>query len=67
MLISDLTHAQKLKIIELSKRWNVPPAFTHYFPGWDLPEGWVQGWVGGEDCAHRTIFVGIDPEGYSCS
>lgn len=60
-----LTNAQEEALKALCARYNAPYNPDHYVAAFDLPNGWVCGWVGGP--AHqetkRTIYVGCSPEG----
>ena len=66
--IKRMTHEQRVKIVELSKRYNVQCCWDdwHLDP-FDLPSGWVSGWVGGNNTTTPTIYVGIAPDGTSHS
>lgn len=55
-----LTEAQKEKIKWLAEGYKVEPPYDEFYPQFDLPDGWVAGWVG-------RIYVGISPEGESHS
>lgn len=55
-----LTVAQRDALKALSDRYKVQFDVEHYHRAFDLPEGWVEGWVGG---THDTIFVGCSPDG----
>jgi len=56
-----LTRAQYAAIEDISNRYGVPYEPAAFSPGFDLPDGWVSGWVGGSQCP--TIYVGVSPEG----
>lgn len=73
-----MTNQQKLAIAKLCDYYDVTFDESHYGPGYGLPEGWVQGWIGGMAHANKqyvderwhheitgkpTIFVGCDPFG----
>lgn len=72
-----MTDAQREALTALCERYKVPFNEGDYTPAFDLPDGWVDGWVGGVEHASRwvdpttgqyehkagTIFVGCDPEG----
>ncbi len=60
-----LTTAQEEALKAICQRYNAPYNPDHYLPAFDLPEGWVCGWVGGSAFqeTHRTIFIGCSPEG----
>ena len=55
-----MTNAQELALRRLCQGYNVQFQVEHYHPQFDLPEGYVAGWVGG---AVGTIYVGVSPEG----
>lgn len=48
----------------LCDRYHVTYDPTHYAPAFDLPTGWVAGWVGGTP---GTLYVGVDPDGAASS
>lgn len=55
-----MTPRQYDALAGLSHRYSVefrPDWFTEQF---DLPAGWVQGWIGGPE---RKLYVGVSPEG----
>jgi len=57
-----VTDAQIVALAKLCDRYRVPfdmRKFTHTF---DLPQGWVAGWVGGDD-KPGGIYVGCSPDG----
>ena len=56
-----LPAAQEQALRDLCARYNVGYDPDHYKPAFDLPKGWVAGWVGGPDV--RKLYVGCDPEG----
>lgn len=59
-----MTEQQLNRLRILCERYSVAFDADHYRPTFDLPTGWVSGWVGGEP---GTIFVGVSPEGDSHS
>jgi len=63
--VPDLTEAQKHSLENLCERYNVPFRKDDYTPAFDLPEGYVSGWIGGLYGLENkyTIFVGCDPDG----
>jgi hypothetical protein len=61
----QLTLLQEAVLSSLCERYHVAYAPRHYAPSFDLPPGYVCGWVGGFDIQrdHPTIYVGCSPEG----
>lgn len=69
---THLTLAQAERLRALCENYGVEFHAADYKPGFDLPPGWVEGWVGGIVHAGtpgfpKTIFVGVSPEGDSHS
>lgn len=62
--LPGLTLGQELRLRRLCDSYKVPFDPTHYGPIFDLPEGWVAGWVGD---VGTTIYVGVAPNGESHS
>lgn len=60
-----MTDAQRDTLWRLCGGYNVPFREDDYTPVFDLPQGWVAGWVGGRDGTNgrRTIYVGVSPQG----
>lgn len=58
-----LTEEQTTALTALCGRYHVPFDAAHYWPQFDLPTGYVSGWVGGPDNSERTIYAGCSPEG----
>lgn len=61
-----MTDAQELALRRLCQGFNVRFRVDDYHPQFDLPEGYVAGWVGGYQptgSPYRTIYVGVSPEG----
>ena len=60
-----LTLLQEAALSAICERYYVAYHPIHYRPSFDLPEGYVAGWVGGVEiqAAHPTIYVGCSPEG----
>jgi hypothetical protein len=56
---------QAAALRRLCEGYRVEYDHAHYRPQFDLPKGWVGGWVGGKDIQDflPTIFVGCDTEG----
>ena len=52
--------AQAAALRALCEGYRVAYDHAHYKPAFDLPKGWVAGWIGGQP---TTIYVGCDPEG----
>jgi hypothetical protein len=59
----ELTLLQETALYALCERYHVPYDPSHYRPTFDLPDGYVAGWVGGPEYMARTIYVGCSPEG----
>lgn len=51
-----MTEEQRQALEALCQRYNVPFNPQEFRPTFDLPTGWVAGWVG-------PIYVGCSPEG----
>ena len=51
-----MTDAQRAALAQLCKDYHVQFDARAYTPAFDLPDGWVNGWVG-------PIYVGVSPEG----
>jgi len=73
---ASLTSAQVATLMRLCTNYNVDFDPLHYAPQFDLPSGYVGGWVGGNEFAdlpnthpdcRTTIYVGVDPEGNASS
>jgi hypothetical protein len=67
-----VTEQQEARLRKLCENYGVGFDPEHYKPAFDLPSGWVCGWVGGfEHSGHygnkRTLFVGVSPEGDASS
>jgi hypothetical protein len=56
MTTTTLTDAQRARLSNLCERYGVDFDVRNFSPQFDLPDGWVAGWVG-------TIYVGCSPEG----
>jgi hypothetical protein len=50
-----------LALRRLCGRYGVEFDPDHYHPAFDLPPGWIAGWVGGAE--RRLIYVGVSPTG----
>lgn len=57
---SRLTKEQRAALDRLCQNYGVEFDESKYTPQFDLPPGWVAGWVG-------PIYVGCDPEGHISS
>jgi hypothetical protein len=57
---SGWTDKQVIALSALCGRYKVEFDPDHYAPAFDLPDGYVAGWVGGEE---RKLYVGCSPEG----
>ena len=55
-----MTEAQEAALRDLSERYKVPFDPAGFRPTFDLPTGYVAGWIGGDE---RKLYVGCDPEG----
>lgn len=69
---THLTLAQVNRLRTLCENYGVEFHAADYKPAFDLPTGWVAGWVGGLVHAGtpgfvKTIYVGVSPEGDSHS
>lgn len=78
-----MTDSQRESLTALCERYNVEFREDDYRPQFDLPTGWVGGWVGGPKhgmirttdeygdewrrTRDTTIYVGCDPEGHISS
>ena len=60
-----VTVLQETALSSLCERYNVQYHPEDYQQTFDLPAGWVAGWVGGAAVqqTHLTIYVGCSPEG----
>ena len=60
-----INEAQEASLTALCSRYNVNYSPDHYHHTFDLPEGYVAGWIGGLAVqeTHPTIYAGCDPEG----
>lgn len=56
----EMTVAQRDRLQELCRNYRVDFKEENYTKQFDLPEGWVAGWVG-------PIYVGVSPQGDSHS
>ena len=61
----QFTLLQEVSLSAICERYLVEYNPIHYRPAFDLPEGYVAGWVGGVaiQATHPTIYVGCSPEG----
>ena len=55
-MTNHLTREQEWAIRDLCSAYHVGYIPDHYQPAFDLPKGYVAGWIG-------PIYCGIDPEG----
>jgi hypothetical protein len=63
-----MTDAQRDRLWQLCGSYSVAFREDDYTSAFDLPQGWVNGWVGGNRHGYGgdgklTIFVGVSPEG----
>lgn len=56
-----MTLNQEAALRALSERYHVPFRAEDFHPAFDLPEGWVAGWIGGPE--ERRLYVGCSPDG----
>lgn len=63
----DMTAAQEARLETLCNNYGVGFDPDDYRPQFDLPAGWVGGWVGGLSQRDKTLYVGVSPEGESHS
>lgn len=61
----SLTAEQEAALRGICGRYKVGYDQDHYQPRFDLPQGWVAGWVGGYaiQAERPTIYIGASPEG----
>lgn len=59
-VLATMTPAQTAALLALCERYSVQFDPSDYAPQFDLPEGYVAGWVGG---GQDTIYVGVSPDG----
>lgn len=64
-----LTPPQRATLENLCGRYGVEFNASDYLPAWDLPDGYVAGWIGGLaiQAEHPTIYVGVSAEGEASS
>ena len=62
---SIMNELQRQALTAICQRYNVEFHEEDYRPAFDLPTGYVAGWVGGYgiQATHPTIYVGASPEG----
>lgn len=53
-----MNKAQEKALADLHRRYGVEFHPTHFTPQFDLPPGYVAGWVG-----LNKLYVGVSPEG----
>jgi hypothetical protein len=56
-----MNELQRKALQDLCSRYKVEFDEGDYLPTFDLPKGWVAGWVGGSD--ERKLYVGCSPNG----
>jgi len=61
---AELTLLQEAVLYGLCERYGVNYNPDDYHPTFDLPAGWVAGWIGGlkQQQVRPTIYVGVSPE-----
>lgn len=71
-----MTQAQRETLEALCRRYNVTFNEEDYKPSFDLPTGYVAGWIGGNDHGYAdggvhvsttTIYVGVALDGQASS
>jgi hypothetical protein len=64
-----MTDAQRDRLWQLCGAYNVAFREDDYAPTFDLPDGYVAGWVGGWKGIgdRRTLYVGVSPAGEASS
>lgn len=62
-----LTRAQETRLRKLCQGYGVEFDAAHYRPSFELPDGYVSGWIGGPNAAGRTLYVGVDRDGNASS
>lgn len=55
-----MTRLQRDALWSLCGRYGVPFREDDYHPQFDLPRGYVAGWIGGDA---RKLYVGVSPDG----
>ena len=61
---------QRKRLQLLCERYNVEfrePDYIQYPATDSMMAGWVEGWLGGSECAGSTLYVGVSPAGESHS
>ena len=58
-----MSHHQHEALDNLCRRYDVPFDPLHYAHTFDLPEGYLAGWIGGLDCYLKTLYVGVSLNG----
>lgn len=62
--LTDMTLLQELALRRLCQGYGVTFEASDYAPQFDLPPGYVAGWIGGHlGNPGRTIYVGVSAEG----
>jgi len=56
-----MTYKQYEALMHLSDNYNVDFNLDWFRPTFDLPEGYIAGWIGGPE--HKKIYVGCSAEG----
>jgi hypothetical protein len=56
-----MNEAQATALRTLHERYKVPFDPSQFTPQFDLPTGYVAGWVGAPN--YRKLYVGVSPEG----
>lgn len=67
MKTQTMTPAQVERLQTLCESYDVAYDARHYSTQFDLPAGYVAGWVGGPEQRGKTLYVGVDLDGHSCS
>lgn len=58
---NGLTREQRIALARLSERYGVDFDPMDFSTAYDLPDKWVNGWVGGFE--QQKLYVGVSPEG----
>ena len=62
--LDRFTPAQRDRLVALCIAYGVEFVEDHYWPQFDLPPGYVAGWIGGRP---GTLYVGVDEDGVASS
>lgn len=64
----NMTEEQRAALKRLCESYHVEYRDEDYLPAFDLPPGYVAGWIGGNEhngtrAGFKTLYVGCSPEG----